>query len=128
MPVTLRNKVIDALKQALIRGQQDVDSTLTALNGEAVQRIHAGLEGTDTAVAFDEKISELITQLKEALPAFEALGTFVVNYLEVPRGRPRAGGGPARLTAAQFLTSQQGPALNAPGRIAVFSRSAARTR
>lgn len=82
MPVTLRDEDVDALKQALLRGQQDVDSTLTALNGEAVQRIHAGLEGTDTAVAFDEKISELITQLKEALPAFEALGTFVVNYLE----------------------------------------------
>lgn len=82
MAVTLRDEDVEALKSALQSGQNDVDTTLSTLQGAAVERIHAGLEGTQTAGAFDEKITELITQLREALPAFEALGAFVVNYLE----------------------------------------------
>lgn len=82
MAVTIRDEDVEALKNALVSGQAEVDGILERLNGTAVERIHAGLEGTQTATAFDEKITELIQQLRETLPAFEALGTFVVNYLE----------------------------------------------
>ncbi len=82
MAVTLRDEDVQALKTALVNGQQEVDGVLEALHGTAVERIHQGLEGTQTATAFDEKITELIQQLRETLPAFEALGTFVTSYLE----------------------------------------------
>ena len=106
-----------------IRGQQDVDSTLTALNGEAVQRIHAGLEGTDTAVAFDEKISELITQ-----PGRGAAGVRGARHLrrelprEVPRGRPAQAA--ARADRSTVPHASAGPGAERAGPCHVFSRTA----
>lgn len=82
MPVTLREEDVDALKTALQNGAEELGSTLETLKGQAVERIHSGLEGTKTADAFDAKITELSGQLKEALPAFDSLGEFVVKYLE----------------------------------------------
>ena len=64
-------KVLD-LGGKLKNGQAELKGILEALRGTAVADIHVALEGTSTAGAFDEKVTELTTQLKEALPAFEA--------------------------------------------------------
>lgn len=74
-------KVVD-LGAKLKNGQAELEGILEALRGTAVADIHVALEGTSTAGAFDEKVTELTTQLKEALPAFEALATFIDGFVQ----------------------------------------------
>ena len=74
-------KVID-LGAKLKTGQGELEGILEALRGAAVAEIHIALQGTNTAAAFDEKVNELVTQLKEAMPAFEALATFIDGYVQ----------------------------------------------
>ncbi len=74
-------KVLD-LGTKLKNGQAEVEGVLETLRGTAVADIHVALEGTSTAGAFDEKVTELVTQLKEALPAFESLATFIDKFVQ----------------------------------------------
>jgi len=81
MAVTIDEGLVSDLGGKLVTGQQEVEGVLEALNGTAVSDIHVALAGTDTAAAFEEVVTELVTQLKEALPAFEALSSFINRYV-----------------------------------------------
>lgn len=81
MAVTIDEGLVSDLGGKLVAGQQEVQGVLEALNGTAVADIHVALAGTDTAAAFEEVVTELVTQLKEALPAFEALSSFINRYV-----------------------------------------------
>lgn len=81
MAVTIDEGLVSDLGGKLVTGQQEVQGVLEALNGTAVSDIHVALAGTDTAAAFEEVVTELVTQLKEALPAFEALSSFINRYV-----------------------------------------------
>ena len=74
-------KVID-LGGKLKNGQAELEGILEALRGTAVADIHVALQGTTTADAFDEKVTQLVTQLKSAMPAFEALSTFINGFVQ----------------------------------------------
>lgn len=81
MAVTIDEGLVTDLGSKLVTGQQEVQGVLEALNGSAVADIHVALAGTDTAAAFEEVVTDLVTQLKEALPAFEALSNFINRYV-----------------------------------------------
>ena len=81
MAVTIDEGLVSDLGSKLVNGQAEVQGVLDALQGTAVADIHVALAGTDTAQAFDEVVTDLVTQLKEALPAFEALSAFINRYV-----------------------------------------------
>lgn len=81
MAVTIDEGLVSDLGSKLVTGQQEVEGVLEALNGTAVSDIHVALAGTDTAQAFEQVVTELVLQLKEALPAFEALSGFINRYV-----------------------------------------------
>ena len=81
MAVTIDEGLVSDLGNKLVNGQAEVQGVLEALQGTAVADIHVALAGTDTAQAFDEVVTDLVTQLKEALPAFEALSGFINRYV-----------------------------------------------
>ena len=81
MAVTIDEGLVTDLGGKLIAGQQEVEGVLEALNSTAVSDIHVALAGTDTAAAFEETVTDLVTKLKEALPAFQALSTFINRYV-----------------------------------------------
>lgn len=74
-------KVVD-LGAKLKTGQGELEGILDALRGTAVADIHVALQGTSTAAAFDEKVTEVTTKLQQALPAFEALATFIDGFVQ----------------------------------------------
>ena len=82
MPAIVDSGKVDALGAKLKSGHNELDGILGSLNGQAVAEIHEALSGTTTADAFDSKVSELITQLKAALPAFDALAAFIDNFVK----------------------------------------------
>lgn len=94
MQATIDQGKVEALGGRLRAGQGELEGILTALNGQAVSEIHEALKGTSTAEAFDAKVTELTTQLKAALPAFDALAqfidTFVRNFDEADRAQAAA--------------------------------------
>ncbi|HEU0101696.1 MAG TPA: hypothetical protein VFR07_05190 [Mycobacteriales bacterium] len=81
MQATVDQGKVEALGAKLKSGHEELEGILTSLNGQAVAEIHQALAGTSTADAFDSKVSELITQLKAALPAFDALAAFIDNFV-----------------------------------------------
>lgn len=81
MPATIDEGKVADLGGKLKSGQAELEGILEALRGSAVAEIHVALEGTQTAQAFDEKVTELTTQLREALPAFEALASFIDRFV-----------------------------------------------
>lgn len=81
MPATIDEGKVADLGGRLKNGQAELEGVLEALRGSAVADIHVALQGTDTAQAFDEKVTELTTQLREALPAFEALASFIDRFV-----------------------------------------------
>jgi hypothetical protein len=82
MPATIDEGKVADLGGRLKNGQAELEGVLEALRGSAVAEIHVALQGTDTAQAFDEKVTELVTQLREALPAFEALAAFIDRFVQ----------------------------------------------
>lgn len=82
MAVSLRDEDVQELNRALQAGKADIEGLLSTLRGQAVQGIHKGLEGTQTAGAFDEKITQFEKHLLTLTPQFEELGAFVTKYLQ----------------------------------------------
>ena len=82
MPATIDEGKVADLGAKLKNGQGELEGILEALRGSAVADIHVALEGTQTAQAFDEKVTELTTQLKAALPAFESLAAFIDTFVQ----------------------------------------------
>lgn len=81
MAVSLRDEDVQALATALRHGRVEVDALLATLQGSAVEGIHRGLEGTQTAVAFDQNITEFIAGLNAVMPRLDELGAFITQYL-----------------------------------------------
>ena len=81
MQATVDEAKVSELGSKLKNGQVELEGILEALRGTAVADIHVALQGTTTADAFDEKVTELVVQLKEAMPAFEALSTFINRFV-----------------------------------------------
>jgi len=81
MAVTIDEGLVTDLGTKLVNGQQEVQGVLQTLNGTAVADIHVALAGTDTAAAFDEVVTQLVKGLTDALPAFEALSSFINRYV-----------------------------------------------
>lgn len=81
MAVSIDEGLVSDLGGKLVAGQMEVQGVLEALNGTAVADIHVALAGTDTAAAFEQVVTELITQLKDTLPAFENLSNFINRYV-----------------------------------------------
>lgn len=81
MAVSIDEGLVSDLGGKLVAGQMEVQGVLEALNGTAVADIHVALAGTDTAQAFEQVVTELVTQLTQTLPAFENLSTFINRYV-----------------------------------------------
>lgn len=90
MTATIDEGKVQALGSMLKAGMHELDGVLGGLRGGAVSEIHVALQGTDTAQAFDEKVTELVHQLQLALPAFEALATFIDRFVENFQASDRA--------------------------------------
>ena len=82
MQATVDEAKVIELGGKLKNGQAELEGILTALQGTAVADINVALQGTSTAGAFEDKVTELTTQLKEAMPAFEALATFIDGFVQ----------------------------------------------
>lgn len=69
------------LASRLRSGQEEATTLLDTLRGAGVAGIMDSLQGTETSTAFETKLTELVQQLTEALPAFDSLATFVEGFI-----------------------------------------------